>query len=176
MNLIWDSLAREFVAEFSPDFHGDLEAVKAAGFHTNGPPSWRWYAPAPGVKALNRLRQNKPASGLTISPEALAIYQPLAEAEAQNEAVRKSLAEHKKAAKKTAKKERQASASNWLPAGKEYLGAEDLPPLSAFEFPCLAKTQPIGTCQICRDPIYGWPDFVGICLYCEKQAEDEFLK
>src|ERR1700687_1948765 len=111
MNIVWDKSAREFVAQFD-DFHTDLEAAKEAGFRTNGPPEWRWYAPSPGVKALNRLREKRPASGLTISPEALEIYKPLAELEAKNTEVRKQLTEAKKKVKKVQKEKQQKATTD----------------------------------------------------------------
>ena len=102
MNIRWDTAERVFIAEFSQDFAGDLEAAKTAGFKPLGvPPPWVWHAPSPGVKALNRLRANRPASGLTITTEARLVYEPLAETEAKNEAVRAQLAEIKKQRKRS---------------------------------------------------------------------------
>ncbi len=170
MNIRWDSSAREFVAEFD-DFRGDLEATKEAGFRTNGPPEWRWYAPAPGIKALNRLRENRPASGLTITPEALEIYKPLAEAEAKNEAVKKQLAEAKKKLKKVLK---ESAKCEWIPVGKEYLDAEDLPPRPPY-VPSVVITTPVPTllCRTCAQAVYfyEYPE-IPSCIWCYKIFEN----
>jgi hypothetical protein len=169
MNIVWDSSAREFVAEFD-DFHGDLEAVKAAGFRTTGPPEWRWHAPSPGIKALNRLRQNRPASGLTISPEALEVYKPLAEIEAKNDAVRKQLAEQKK---KVKKEQRESAKCDWLPVGKEYLEASDLPPMPPMERTYVPPPPPDLKCRECNQPIYMYEQQnPPLCLWCEKELDN----
>ena len=174
MNIVWDSSAREFVAQFSSDFAGDLEAVKAAGFHTGGPPEWRWYAPSPGVKALNRLREKRPVSGLTISLEALEVYKPLQEIEEKNLEVRARLADAKKTLKKKLKEEARC---DWLPAGKEYLEAEDLPPIPPFVSSNLVVPFPgeIKLCEGCGDRLYFY-DYPDICLWCSKNnvLEDIF--
>jgi hypothetical protein len=169
MNIRWNAAESRFEAEFSSDFTGDLEAVKIAKFHTDGPPSWVWYAPPPGIAALNRLRLNRPASGLTITPEALAVFEPLAQQEIKNAEIRKQLAEQRKQAKK-----KQSPKSNWLLPGKEYLGAEDLPAAPPFvPLYTVSKIAPVGACRVCKDPTFGWPDLIDLCLYCEKQIGEE---
>ncbi|SRR6266478_2623849 len=171
MNIRWNTVEGRFEAEFSSDFQGDLEAVKVAKFHTDGPPFWIWYAPSPGIAALTRLRANRPASGLTITPEALAVYQPLAQQEEKNDEVKKQLQEQKK---KVKKEQKESSKCDWLPPGKDYLGAEDLPPMPPFISPHLvSKLEPIGVCRVCNQPTYGWPDLNDICLWCEKQADEQ---
>jgi len=172
MNIVWDNSAREFVAQFD-DFHADLEAAKAAGFRTSGPPEWRWYAPSPGVKALNRLREKRPASGLTISPEALEIYKPLAEAEAKNDVVKKQLAEQKKELKKKLQKEQKESTKcDWLPIGKEYLGAEDLSQKPSLMSSFIPPSPPDLKCRECQQPIYFYElQNPPTCLWCEVQLD-----
>ncbi len=172
MNIVWDKLAREFVAEFD-DFKMDLEAAKEAGFRTNGPPEWRWYAPAPGIKALNRLREKRPASGLTISPEALEIYKPLAEAEAKNDAIKKQVAEAKKKLKKTLK---ESAKCDWLPIGKEYLDVEDLPPRPPFVSKYVPLPPPDLKCRECGQRVYFYEQQdPPLCLYCEKELENDLF-
>jgi hypothetical protein len=169
VNISWSN--NEFVAEFSSDFHGDLEAVKSAGFRTNGPPEWRWYAP--NIKALNKLREKRPASGLTITIEALEVYKSLAEVEAKNDAVKAQLAEQKKELKKKLQKERKESAKcDWLPVGKEYLDKEDLPPVRPFERAYTPPSPPDLKCHICNQPVYFYElQNPPTCLYCETQLD-----
>jgi hypothetical protein len=176
MNIRWDTTEQIFIAEFSQDFAGDLEAAKAAGFRTNGPPEWRWHAPSPGIKALNRLRKNRPQSGLTITEEALAIYKPLAEAEAKNAEVRTKLAEEKKKAKKERKNKELESTGNSMLEGltseKWWIGAEDLPPAPPFKSAYIPPTPPELKCFVCHQPLYPYEyTDVAMCLWCAKTSE-----
>jgi hypothetical protein len=185
VNIRYDTAMNEFVAEFSSDFAGDLEAVKAAGFRTGGPPEWRWFAPSPGIKALNRLRSKRPASGLTITPEALLVYQPLADREAKNDEVKAALAAAKKQAKKEQKlKEdsiqdsRFANSECPLPDGRWWtVGPEDLPP-STYVPQSTAVTAaitvpPTMVCHICTQPVYFYElQAPPTCLFCEKNLLD----
>lgn len=160
-----------FVAEFSSDFAGDLEAVKEAGFRTTGKPYWLWYAPPPGIKALNRLREKKPTSGLTITPEALEVYRPLAEQDAKNEEIRKAAAELAKENKKEKKKaEQTAVATELMPENKIFITAADLPPMPPSKNPYTPLPPPAELCQSCGQPLYFYesPD---LCLFCEKMLD-----
>ena len=175
MNIRWSALEQRFEAEFSSDFNGDLEAVKLAKFHTTGPPYWIWFAPSPGIMALNRLRVNRPASGLTISEEALQVYNTLAEVEAKNDEVRKQLAEVKKAAKKERKQKGQKAANRGLFAGlteeKWWIGAEDLPPLPPYISIFVPPPPPNLKCLICQSPVYLYEyEDVPMCLWCAKTS------
>jgi len=174
MNISWHPIERVFLAEFSQDFAGDLDAVKAAGFRPLGvPPPWIWHAP--NIKALNKLRLNRPASGLTITTEALEVYKPLAEAEAKNDAVKQQLAEEKKKLKKKLKADLQEqeptdSIMKMCELGFMCISREDLPPAPPFVPSYItSKIKPIGVCRVCNDPTYGWPDLGDICLWCEGQ-------
>jgi hypothetical protein len=174
MNISWNQIEKVFVAEFSADFQGDLEAVKLAGFRTFGPPNWLWYAPPPGIKALNRLREHRPASDLTISPEALAVYQPLAEREAKNAEVKKALADAKKKVKKEqVEKEEEAATTSLftIPKGKIWVGPEDLPPKPPFVSSFTPPPPPDMKCHICGQPVYFYElqEPIPLCLWCEKQ-------
>lgn len=164
MNIQYDSARQEFYAEFQ-DFQGDLEACKLAKFHTTGPPDWRWYTQS--VKALNRLRANKPQSGLTISPEALLIYTPLNDLEIKNEEVKARL----KDARKAQKKQQKEAEKYQIPEGKPYITAEDLPPAPSFVSQNLVVDFPGEKilCQGCGDRLYFY-DFPDICLWCSKQG------
>jgi hypothetical protein len=166
MNIRWDTIDRIFIAEFSSDFHGDLSAVKAAGFRTDGPPLWRWYAPSPGIKALNRLRANRPFSGLTISPEALGVYTPLAIQEEKNDVVKKQLAKFKKAQKKEVKKQ-ELQSSPTLTESKIWIGYEDLPAAIAYKPSFVIPPPPDLKCGSCGQPVYFY-ELPALCLWCEK--------
>lgn len=173
MNIVWNSVERVFVAEFSSDFAGDLDAIKAAGFKPLGvPPPWIWHAPSPGIKALNRLREKRPASGLTISPEALAVYTPLNELEVKNQEVRTQLAIAKKAQKKEQKKKASEEPDPYwakLTEEKWWIGAEDLPPWVSALIP---KIRPILTseqiCEGCGIGPLSPLDYPTLCLWCSK--------
>ena len=173
MNISWHPTERVFIAEFSSDFQGDLAAVKEAGFKPLGvPPPWIWFAPS--IKALNKLREKRPASGLTITPEALEVYKPLAEVEARNDAVKAQLAEQKKELKKKLQKEQKESAKcDWLPIGKEYLDKEDLPPIATFNRVYAPPPPPDLRCHICNQPVYiEYEKTVPpTCLWCETQLD-----
>jgi hypothetical protein len=174
MNISWHPVERVFIAEFD-EFQGDLEAAKAAGFKPLGvPPPWIWHAPSPGVKALNRLREKRPASGLTISPEALEIYKPLAELEAKNLEVRKQLTEAKKKNKKAQKEKQQKATTDTVFTGltdeKWWIGVEDLPPMPPYVPTYTVSTTPTTgkICEGCGDRLYFY-EYPNLCLWCEGQ-------
>jgi len=179
MNIRWDTTESVFVAEFSSDFAGDLDAVKTAGFRTFGPPAWIWYAPSPGIKALNRLREKRPASGLTITPEALEVYKPLAFAEEQNAIVRKQLTEAKKQLRKrrieSEREEITSTAFTGLTEEKWWIGAEDLPPWSPIAAKAASEAIWEGPrCILCTQPIYQYElQSPPMCLWCEKISENK---
>jgi hypothetical protein len=171
VNIRWNSALSRFEAEFSSDFSGDLAAVKEAKFHTDGAPGWVWYAPPPGVKALNRLRAKRPASGLTITSEAREQYAPLAAQEAKNEEI--------KAAAKKAEKEQKKSRpqKSWVPE-KGYLDASDFPPstyVNPYVRPPQDSTAP--RCIICEGllELFLYADNESrpvACLWCSKLVLD----
>lgn len=181
MNIRWNAFERRFEAEFSSDFNGDLSAVKTAGFRTDGPPVWVWHTQK--IAALNKLREKKPSSGLTITPEALEIYKPLALQEEQNQVVKKQLADFKKKANKERKAQAQEAASGTVLAGltdeKWWIGAEDLPPLP----PYVSSHQPTSEwlaaytglrCIYCTQPVLPFErQQPPICLWCEKTIIDK---
>lgn len=172
MNIAWSQSMRAFIAEFSSDFQGDLSAIKAAGFRTFGPPAWVWYAPSSGIKTLNKLRENRPASGLTISEEALAIYKPLAEQEARKAELKKQFSVLEKKAKKERKDKEQEAATSALlniPEGQIWIGPEDLPPKPLFisELPVPAPHKG-PWCHVCGQPVYLYElQQPPTCLWCE---------
>lgn len=194
MNLRWSNTENRFEAEFSQDFAGDLEAIKAARWSTTGAPSWVWHTPAPHIPALNRLKANRPASGLTISPEALAVYAPLNAQYEANEAVKVQL----KAARKAADKEQKAAdkaLANAAPVSKHQLEhpeyyftpewyeawiAGTAPPHPASTWVCptlINRPEAILRCQDCNDPIYFYESQdPPACLWCSKLRDDELAQ
>lgn len=178
MRISYNQIQNLFIAEFSSDFAGDLAAVKAAGFRTFGAPAWTWYAPPPGIKALNYLREHRPASDLTISEEAYAAYEPLAAMWAKNEEIKKALAEAKKQAKKErveVEQEEATTAVFSIPEGKIWIGPEDLPPKPPFESVLFKPPKPPDLkCSICGAPVYFYElQEPPMCLFCEKGFEKE---
>jgi hypothetical protein len=171
MNLNWNAARQYFEAEFSSDFQGDLAAVKAVGFKTSGPPSWVWYS----IKAepLNKLRENRPASGLTITAEAKAQFAALHALEVSNAKVKAELAEHTKALKKKLKaEEEQVTHAVHIPP-KGYIGTSDLPPLLSVCKQFIPPDKPTTLCIICADPIYFYEkQDPPTCLWCEKIVLD----
>lgn len=174
MNIRYNTFERRFEAEFSQDFNGDLAAIKAAGFRTDGPPAWIWHTQK--IAVLNKLRENKPASGLTITPEALEVYKPLALQEEQNQAVKKQLAEVKKKVKKERKKQDAASDSplTGLTDEKWWIDAEDLPPSSTTYISSFVVPPPPDlSCSLCQQPVYPYeyPE-IPMCLWCAKDSQN----
>jgi hypothetical protein len=169
MNLRWSGTFRRFEAEFSTDFHGDLAAVKAAGFKTDGAPEWIWYSykAAPLVK----LRESRPASGLTITPEAREQFTALAAVEAKNAEMKAQLAAHNKTLKKKLKLEKEEGNAIKIPE-KGYIDASDLPPMPPRENVKVAPwTGP--TCVICKAPLLPFElQDPKVCLWCERIVLD----
>jgi hypothetical protein len=160
MNLMYNTQAFRFEAEFH-EFQGDLGACKSAGFRYDGGPRV-WHTSA--LKVLNKLRQHKPQSGLTITPEAFAVYQRMTETEEKNKAIKKQF--------KAAVKESKKNISNWLPSDKMYLTAEDVKcPAEAFHRPeSKTVSTPHGECIYCGQPTYIY-ESVDACLWCERDEQ-----
>jgi hypothetical protein len=178
VNLRWNPTQRRFEAEFE-EFQGDLAAVKAAGFKTDGAPEWIWYTYKAGP--LGKLRENRPPSGLTITPEAKEQFASLWAVEQKNAELKAQLAEHTKALKKKLKIEEQDAKASAGPQmkmcaeGYMCLSAEDLPPKPPFVQP-----RPQGNpnpdaprCVICKTSVYFYEkQDPPTCLWCEKIVLD----
>ncbi len=173
MNLRWNGTFRRFEAEFSTDFNGDLAAVKAAGFKTDGAPEWIWYTYKAGP--LTKLRtENRPAFGLTITPEAREQYTSLWTVEEKNAKIKAELAAHNKTLKKKLKIEEQESKAIKIPE-KGYIDASDLPPMPSFVQPRPESSINLNApkCIICRGTVYFYEkQDPPTCLYCEKIVLD----
>lgn len=171
MRLYWHESESVFAAEFQ-DFQNDLETVKIAGFRTFGPPEWIWYAPPPGVKALNRLRDLKPASGLTLTEVAFTKYQVLNQKEQEKAALKKQFKDAQKQAKKSEK----------LPELETYFDeeigvtcivVETIP--STFVMPKVTQTSDT-VCIVCGQYLYPPLDYPDICLWCDMLQKNELDK
>jgi hypothetical protein len=170
MNLRWNGTFRRFEAEFSQDFHGDLAAAKGAGFKTDGAPEWIWYTYKAGP--LGKLRENRPASGLTISPEAREQFVSLWAVEQKNAETKALLAEHNKELKKKLKMQEQEGKATPIPE-KGYIDASDLPPLPPTATRYIPPPPPTTLCCICRAPVYFYEkQDPPTCLFCEKIVLD----
>lgn len=177
MNLRWNGTFNRFEAEFSTDFQGDLAAVKSTGFKTDGAPQWIWYTYKAGP--LTKLRENRPASGLTISPEARAQYTSLWATEQQNEAIKKqSLALQKELKKKVKIADQDAKAASgpqmkMCPEGYMCLSKEDFPLVVTT---CPTYTAPVWDgprCSICDSQLLPFEMHnPNICTWCEKIVLD----
>lgn len=182
MNIIYNAAYGRFEAQFSTDFNGDLAAVKGAGFKCDGPPSWIWWTVK--LAALNKLRENKPISGLTINESAFQQYTHLSAMEAKNEEARAKFApikEEQKKAKKQRKREEQVERVYHkvvIPPKPgelyDFIGAEDLPPMPPRKTP----ERPPWTgprCAYCRQPVYVYEkqEPIPTCLFCEKMLDND---
>lgn len=140
-----------------------METVKLAGFKTQGPPTWAWYA----LKAatINKLRSNKPPSGLVLTETAVQKYNLLNEQEQKKLEVKKQFDQAKKAAKKLSKDPAISGLTELVIPAKGYIGFEDLPPL-AVVWLAPVFVRPDSECFLCGDPLYGYPDYEDVCLWC----------
>jgi hypothetical protein len=174
MRIIWNEDEKKFQAELTPgDFwREEMELVKSVGFKTSGPPAWTWCTPKASV--LNKLRDNKPKSGLFLTEVALEKYKSFSEKEEKNEAVKKAFLEAKKAAKKVSLDpsiKYEGMVELVIPE-KGYIGAEDLPPMPPWVNPRKEILTPCsGICMICESPVYFYEKDT-ICLWCEKELDN----
>jgi len=128
MRIIWDDQENRFLAELTPgeQWRQDMEAVKAAGFRTTGPPAWQWYAGT--VETLENIRENPPKSGLLITEQALEKYKPLLEKFQQKQELRKQFKQAQKTAKKQSKDSEISGLTELIIPEKGYIDASDLQP------------------------------------------------
>ena len=165
MRISWNA---GFQVEFSQaHWQEDLDTAKAAGFRTEGPPAWIWKTQKASV--LNALKELKPKSGLTITPEALEKYKSLNERETKNAELKKNLKKALKDLKKEADKNDPTTLYDYTAKG--YIVASDLPPLPPFVSTHPQPIPPKEKCMICDDPLYFY-EREDICLHCEKEFEN----
>ncbi len=175
MHLKWNQSERRFEAELSRDnFQMDLEAVKTAGFKTDGAPAWVWYSIK--AKPLLWLREHRPPL-LTINADARIEYERLLPVEENNARLKAELNVHKKALKKTLDREkRYGELHKLIIPEKGYIGVEDLPPMPPFEKKFISPPPSSVLCFICDSPIYPYEYAEGVekpaCLWCQKKVLD----
>lgn len=182
MNIRYNSQQGTFEAEFSTDFNGDLQAVKTAGFRTSGPPTWIWWTNK--LPVLNKLRENKPASGLSITEDAYQQYLRLTEIEKVNEAARAQFApiKEKQEKEKKERRKKEIKDQNYVTVeipkkpGEDYdfIGKEDSPSSPPYEHktPILAHTGSF--CVYCNAPVHFYElQSPPTCLYCETQLKNK---
>lgn len=177
MNLRWNGSFRRFEAEFSGDFQGDLAAVKSAGFKTDGAPEWVWYTYKAGP--LSKLREHRPASGLTISSEAREQFTSLWAVEEKNAKLKAELAAHNKELKKKLKvadldaKAALGPKMKMCEEGFLCISKEDLPVLTVVYTPFTAPVWDGPRCSICKSQLLPFelhnPD---VCMWCQKIVLD----
>jgi hypothetical protein len=165
VNLRWNPIGR-FEAEFSSDFQGDLDAVKLAKFKTDGPPGWVWHTNK--IDVINRLRKNKPQSGLSIYPQALQVYEQLKTQHDKNIEVKKQF----KKAQLALKNSQEAAEGVQILQGKMFITKDDLPPMPPRVSDYVSPPPPDLKCLDCQDPVYWWeyPE-IPRCLWCQIQLE-----
>jgi hypothetical protein len=169
VNLRWNG---RFEAEFSADFQGDLAAVKAAGFKpdtTSG--AWVWWTAKASV--LGKLRENRPASGLTIAADAKAHYASIAEMEAKNSKIKAEAKEYTKSVKKKRDVTEQIKHAPVIPA-KGYIDKEDLSPQPPQVNKYVPPPPPDTKCIICGAPVYFYElQNPPVCMWDEKIVLDK---
>jgi hypothetical protein len=160
MIICWNN--NRFEAQFT-DFQNDLDSVKTAGFRTSGPPDWMWFAPAPGIKALDRLRKSQPKSGLEITELALQHYKSITEKFKQKEDLRKQF----KQAQKQAKKEQLILEDTYLDLETGITCLIVKPIKSEFVSEYVRPIDPEERCLLCDVPLYPVIDNGTFCAGCE---------
>ena len=180
VNIRYNQTAGRFEAEFTTDFQGDLAAVKNSGFRCDGPPTWVWWTAK--LLVLNKLRKNKPQSGLTIAESAYQAYLALTKIEEANEAARAQFApikekqvKEKKERKKKELKDQVYTAFVVPPKpGEEYdyVGVQDLPSMPPFVLKNPPQPHLGPFCTICGAAVYFYElQNPPTCLWCETQIK-----
>lgn len=164
MRIIWDSNFKQFEAQLSSGEYwaSDQQAVKAAGFKTEGPPDWKWLTHR--ARPLTILRDSKPQSGLTITSEALQNYNRLKAAEDANLAVKAALKAHRK---ELGKVEDPTKGFKMVMGPEGFLIAEVEPgDTEITNFPPLT---PPSKCSVCQATVYSFErqEPTPLCLDCE---------
>lgn len=142
-----------------------MEAVKEAGFKTQGPPLWLWCTKK--VSVINKLKDNKPKSGLSLSALAFEKYKPLNEDEQKKLELKKEYKKLKRTAEKNSLDSSISHMVELVIPEKGYLDASDYPPSTwkpAFEITRMASTD---RCLACDDPLAFFEKTV--CIWCLKE-------
>ena len=158
MRIIWNIEENWFQAEYQRD---EVELLKAAKFKTTGPPSWAWYTFK--ASSLDKLRDSKPASGLTITEVALANYKVLSEQETKKKELKKLFEKGKVAA------QRDQAGSKTREYEKDGFTSFIVEQKDSGFVPTYARPEsPKDQCLVCEDPLYLF-DSKNICMWCEQE-------
>lgn len=158
MLIVWNQKEKSFELKFK-EFKGDLQSAKAAKFKTTGAPDWVWYSLK--AKPLKYLQDNRPASGLEITKEALEKFNHLIVQEEKNDEL-----------KKKAKKEKAKAKKRPL---EEQLNEIGLKASIKIKYKYQPPEPPKERCIYCQDPVYEIYEAVNplaVCIWCEKTIQD----
>ena len=172
MRIIWDDQENRFLAELTPgeQWRDDKDVIQNAGFRTDGPPDWQWHTSK--AATLNKLRDLKPKSGITLTEVALEHYKQLLQKEEQKAALKKQFKDAQKTAKKESKDPTISGTKELVIPEKGYIDASDLPLYESKWVPWYFP-KPDVYCFICGDPLYlPFPDYPDVCLFCDKQQKE----
>jgi hypothetical protein len=171
MRIIWNSKFKQFEAQLTTgeNWSDDQQAVKQAGFKTEGPPSWVWLTQR--AKPLTALRNSKPLSGLTITPQALENYNRLLKQEEANAKVKKQLKEAKKA-QKIERQENSGSGSFQYDSEGWAIIEPGESKIWTNKNKYIPPSPPSILCSVCNTPIYFYErQDPPLCLDCEITEE-----
>jgi hypothetical protein len=163
MRILWNEQENWFQAELGLNefWKDDMELVRSVGFKTTGPPQWIWHTSKASI--LNKLRDRKPKSGLTITETALQKYNRLNEHEQTKLAVKKQFEQAKKIAAQ------EIDSSNWKDFIDEETGIvckQVAPAAGEFKWKYTPPKPPQIYCFMCGDPLYYY-ELPDVCIYCE---------
>lgn len=165
MRIIWNEEHSWFQAELTQGelWQDDKDSLQAAGFRTEGPPSWIWYCTR--SKPLNKLRDLKPKSGIVLTELALEKYNFLEKKLAEKTAL-------KKQAQKILKETEQTSVPVDMYFDEElgFMCIVVKPSESKFVWTPPVHLEPAAYCVICGSGL-GLMDYNDVCLWCDKQQK-----
>jgi hypothetical protein len=163
MRIIWDNENNWFQAELSlnENWRDDADLVRSIGFKTDGPPAWVWHTTK--VSILDKLREHRPKSGLTITEVALEKYKSLKEKSDKKHELKKLFVKAKKVAETTAADETRKTYEHPELGTCVYVEPE----ADKFTTKYVRPVPPDVYCFVCGDPIYPY-EYPDLCLWCSK--------
>lgn len=164
MRIIWNENRSWFQAELTQGelWQNDKDSLQAAGFRTEGPPSWTWYATR--SKTLTKLRDLKPKSGIVLTELALEKYNFFEKKITEKTAL-------KKQAKQILKEADSGQPfEEYFDEGLGFMCALVKSKKSDFVWIPPVHPQPEAFCIICGDGLY-LMDYRDVCLWCDKQQK-----
>lgn len=170
MNLKWNSELRRFEIEFHSLWE-EQPLAKAAGFKTDGAPTWVWWSQK--SEPLTKLREGKPPL-LTINPDAKAEYLALKEREEKQAELKKQAKKNAKELKKKLEHDQQDKArpGEYLDEALGFICLTiDAKPLERQAY--VPPPPPKERCIICGDPVYFYEyETVLACFWCQQIVLD----